>query len=91
MPTRGTGCAAWLVDEHYAAVPHLQTYLGHADVRSTRRYARLANSALIQVLRPAKATPAEADLSHTCPACEFLIGRPSPPLAASRSSGATRS
>jgi integrase len=49
---------------------HLQTYLGHADVRSTRRYARLANSALIQVLRPGRATPAEADLSRTCPACK---------------------
>jgi integrase len=48
---------------------HLQTYLGHADVRSTRHYARLANSALIQVLRPAKVTPAEDGLSHTCPAC----------------------
>jgi hypothetical protein len=30
----------------------LQTFLGHADVRSTRRYARMADSALLDVLRP---------------------------------------
>ena len=30
----------------------LQTFLGHADVRSTRRYARLADGALLEVLRP---------------------------------------
>jgi len=30
----------------------LQKFLGHADVRSTRRYARLADSALVRVLRP---------------------------------------
>jgi integrase len=30
----------------------LQTFLGHADVRSTRRYARMADSALLEVLRP---------------------------------------
>jgi len=29
----------------------LQAYLGHADVRSTRRYARLSNQALIDVIR----------------------------------------
>jgi hypothetical protein len=45
---------------------HLQAYRGHADVRSTRRYARLADNALIQVLRPARATPAGVDLSRTC-------------------------
>jgi len=32
----------------------LQTFLGHADVRSTRRYARLADSALLDVLRPTR-------------------------------------
>jgi hypothetical protein len=30
----------------------LQSFLGHADVRSTRRYARLADGALLEVLRP---------------------------------------
>ena len=30
----------------------LQTFLGHADVRSTRRYARMADGALLDVLRP---------------------------------------
>ena len=50
---------------------HLQTYLGHADVRSTRRYALLADSALIQVLRPRRAASAETDLSRTCPECRM--------------------
>ena len=31
---------------------HLQRFLGHASVQSTRRYARLADNALIEVLRP---------------------------------------
>jgi site-specific recombinase XerD len=30
----------------------LQTFLGHTDVRSTRRYARLSAAALVSVLRP---------------------------------------
>ncbi len=30
----------------------LQTFLGHADVRSTRRYAGMADRALLEVLRP---------------------------------------
>jgi len=30
----------------------LQAFLGHADVRSTRRYARMADGALLEVLRP---------------------------------------
>ena len=30
---------------------HLQTFLGHASIESTRRYARLANNALVEVLR----------------------------------------
>ncbi len=34
----------------------LQRFLGHASVQSTRRYARLADNALIEVLRPAKPT-----------------------------------
>ena len=31
---------------------HLQRFLGHASVQSTRRYARLADNALVEVLRP---------------------------------------
>ena len=34
---------------------HLQTFLGHKNVQSTRRYARLADNALLEVLR----SPAE--------------------------------
>ena len=35
---------------------HLQTFLGHASIESTRRYARLADNALVEVLRrPEKA------------------------------------
>ena len=34
---------------------HLQRFLGHKNVQSTRRYAWLADNALIEVLRPAKA------------------------------------
>jgi len=30
---------------------HLQRFLGHASIQSTRRYARLADNALIEVLR----------------------------------------
>jgi hypothetical protein len=32
----------------------LRRFLGHADVRSTRRYAQLGDEALVHVLRPAK-------------------------------------
>ncbi len=35
---------------------HLQRFLGHASIQSTRRYARLADNALVEVLR----TPAHA-------------------------------
>jgi hypothetical protein len=46
----------------------LQTYLGHADVRSTRRYARLSDEALVSVLRtPPRDAATEDDLSHGCP------------------------
>ena len=34
----------------------LQRFLGHASVLSTRRYARLADNALIEVPRPATAS-----------------------------------
>lgn len=30
----------------------LQTFLGHSDARSTRRYARMSDEALVSVLRP---------------------------------------
>ena len=30
---------------------HLQRFLGHASIESTRRYARLADNALLEVLR----------------------------------------
>ena len=43
---------------------HLQAYLGHADARSTRRYARLADAGLINVLPQ---TNRARDLSRTCP------------------------
>ena len=33
---------------------HLQTFLGHPSIESTRRYARLADNALLEVLRPSK-------------------------------------
>jgi integrase len=46
----------------------LQTFLGHTDIRSTRRYARLSEEALISVLRPRDLTPSGDDLSRTCPA-----------------------
>ncbi|MFQ5515825.1 MAG: tyrosine-type recombinase/integrase [Myxococcota bacterium] len=32
----------------------LQTFLGHADIRSTRRYVRMADGALLDVLRPSR-------------------------------------
>jgi len=34
----------------------LQTFLGHSDLRSTRRYARMADEALLAVLRPSRLT-----------------------------------
>ncbi len=33
---------------------HLQRFLGHASVESTRRYARLADNAMLEVLRPSE-------------------------------------
>ncbi len=49
----------------------LQTFLGHTDVRSTRRYARLSEAALVSVLRPREVTPKSDDLSRTCPAAKL--------------------
>ena len=34
---------------------HLQRFLGHASIESTRRYARLADNAMLEVLRPTQA------------------------------------
>ena len=42
---------------------HLQRFLGHASVQSTRRYARLADNALIEVLRPSSRRAREAEES----------------------------
>jgi len=39
---------------------HLQRFLGHASVHSTRRYARLADNAMLEVLRPTKAGERQA-------------------------------
>ena len=36
----------------------LQAFLGHRDARSTRRYARLSDEALVTVLRPRSLSPA---------------------------------
>ena len=45
----------------------LQRFLGHADLRSTRRYAKMADEALVTVLRPGVASAEEEELSHGCP------------------------
>jgi integrase len=42
---------------------HLQMFLGHADARSTRRYACMADSALVSVLRPRRRDRFVGDLS----------------------------
>ncbi len=36
---------------------HIQRFLGHSDVRSTHRYARLADEGLVTVLRAPTAPP----------------------------------
>jgi hypothetical protein len=38
----------------------LQTFLGYADVRSTRRYARMPDGALLEVLRPPRGAGRES-------------------------------
>ncbi len=56
----------------------LQAFLGHKDARSTRRYARLGDEALISVLRPPapKDASAEDDLSRACPAGGTAFKKP---------------
>ncbi len=54
----------------------LQAFLGHADVRSTRRYARMASSALIHVLRPRRPTRPGKTLSRACPTDNEASFRP---------------
>ena len=49
----------------------LQRMLGHADPRSPRRYAQLADSALVEVLRPRHETPDSVILSPACPRAEI--------------------
>ncbi|MCL4686272.1 site-specific integrase [Myxococcota bacterium] len=44
----------------------LQRFLGHRDRRSVERYARLADEALVAVLRPRRPTPEGDDLSPAC-------------------------
>jgi hypothetical protein len=46
---------------------HLQAFLGRADVRSTRRYARLADAGLLEVLRPSTRSAPAGNLSRACP------------------------
>ncbi len=67
---------------HARGVPerNLQAILGHADARSTRRYARLQNASLVSALRPRRGRMAGSDLSRTCPApkrpvSKSLIGK----------------
>ena len=43
----------------------LQTFLGHSDARSTRRYARMGDEALVSVLRDRRANDS-SDLSPAC-------------------------
>ncbi len=43
---------------------HLQRFLGHKNVQSTRRYARLADTALIEVLRPSSDRQRQASDKH---------------------------
>ena len=56
------------------AVPerHLQQFLGHKNVESTRRYARLADNALLEVLPSRKDSSAKpvtnSSLPLVCPA-----------------------
>lgn len=64
------GCKhSFATDAHARGVPerNLQAILGHADARSTRRYARLQGNALVEVLRPRDTAQPAADLSLTCP------------------------
>jgi integrase len=49
----------------------LQTFLGHSDARSTRRYARMSEEALVSVLRPSKKDV--VDLSLTCRSSEIVV------------------
>ena len=44
----------------------LQRFLGHRDRRSVERYARLADEALVAVLRPLRPTPESDGLSPAC-------------------------
>ena len=44
----------------------LQSFLGHSDARSTRRYARMSEEALVSVLRTAPSSLHSVDLSPAC-------------------------
>jgi integrase len=54
----------------------LQTFLGHSDARSTRRYARMSDEALVSVLRPTPSSPNSVDLSPACRQPESGVRKP---------------
>jgi hypothetical protein len=54
----------------------LQTFLGHSDARSTRRYARMSDEALVSVLRPTPSSPNSVDLSPACRQPELDARKP---------------
>ena len=58
----------------------LQRFLGHRDRRSVERYARLADEALIAVLRPLRPTPDGDGLSPACRQGQERSRKPSNPL-----------
>ena len=49
---------------------HLQTFLGHRNVESTRRYARLADNALLEVLPPSEDSCRQAADKHSADEAE---------------------
>ena len=57
----------------------LQRFLGHRDRRSVERYARLADEALIAVLRPLRPTPESDGLSPACRQAGERSRKPSKP------------
>ena len=71
-PKRTGRCARpWRATRPSADAPHAKYSSTRLKVspRSTRRYARLRDRALIQVLRPSRGSPYGSELSRACPAC----------------------
>ncbi len=59
---------------------HLQTFLGHKNIESTRRYARLADNAMLEVLPPKEAScrqAADKDSANKTEAVRDVSGGPS--------------